>query len=70
LWRSITEQINAYRTGFQARARTMSDTADELSCATFNRDTGQWMGGATVDTADIEALGPWLDWAWDEMKSA
>ena len=20
--------------------------------------------GATVDTADIEALGPWLDWAW------
>ena len=21
--------------------------------------------GATVDTADIEALGPWLDWAWD-----
>jgi phosphoserine aminotransferase len=24
--------------------------------------------GATVDTADIEALGPWLDWAWDETK--
>jgi len=22
--------------------------------------------GATVDTADIEALGPWLDWAWHE----
>ena len=22
--------------------------------------------GATVDTADIEALGPWLDWAWRE----
>ena len=21
--------------------------------------------GATVDTGDIEALGPWLDWAWD-----
>ena len=20
----------------------------------------------TVDTADIEALGPWLDWAWAE----
>ena len=20
--------------------------------------------GATVDTADVEALGPWLDWAW------
>jgi phosphoserine aminotransferase len=24
--------------------------------------------GATVDTADIEALGPWLDWAWKETK--
>ena len=22
--------------------------------------------GATVETADVEALGPWLDWAWDE----
>ncbi len=22
--------------------------------------------GATVDTADVEALGPWLDWAWAE----
>ena len=25
--------------------------------------------GATVDTADIEALGPWLDWAWNELKN-
>ncbi len=24
--------------------------------------------GATVDTADIEALGPWLDWAWAAIK--
>ena len=24
--------------------------------------------GATVDTADIEALGPWLDWAWNELN--
>ncbi len=24
--------------------------------------------GATVDTADIEALGPWLDWAWAELQ--
>jgi phosphoserine aminotransferase len=24
--------------------------------------------GATVDTADIEALGPWLDWAWREAR--
>jgi phosphoserine aminotransferase len=26
--------------------------------------------GATVDTADIEALGPWLDWAYETTKSA
>ncbi|HMP56601.1 MAG TPA: phosphoserine transaminase [Novosphingobium sp.] len=25
--------------------------------------------GATVDTADIEALGPWLDWAYETAKS-
>ena len=25
--------------------------------------------GATVDAADIEALGPWLDWAWAEARN-
>ena len=24
--------------------------------------------GATVDATDIEALGPWLDWAWEQTK--
>lgn len=24
--------------------------------------------GATVETADIEALGPWLDWAWEKLQ--
>ncbi|MEO6226073.1 MAG: phosphoserine transaminase [Sphingomicrobium sp.] len=24
--------------------------------------------GATVDTADIEALGPWLDWGWEQSQ--
>ena len=24
--------------------------------------------GATVDTVDIEALGPWLDWAWEATR--
>jgi len=24
--------------------------------------------GATVDTADVEALGPWFDWAWTSLK--
>jgi phosphoserine aminotransferase len=26
--------------------------------------------GATVDTADIEALGPWLDWAYEEARAS
>jgi len=26
--------------------------------------------GATVETADIEALGPWLDWAFQEARAA
>jgi phosphoserine aminotransferase len=25
--------------------------------------------GASVDTADVKALGPWLDWAWATLKS-
>jgi hypothetical protein len=27
-------------------------------------------GGATVDAEDIEALGPWLDWAYAEARAA
>ncbi|MEQ8500686.1 MAG: phosphoserine transaminase, partial [Sneathiellaceae bacterium] len=27
-------------------------------------------GGTTVDTADLEALTPWLDWAWQELRGS
>jgi hypothetical protein len=50
LHRTIAEDLNSYRTGIQGRAEIMYDTADELSGATFNRDTGQWVGGAVIDT--------------------
>jgi hypothetical protein len=51
LWRSVGAQIAEYRQGIQLRARTMYDTADELSGAVRNGDT--WVGGARVDASTL-----------------
>lgn len=53
LWRSVGEQLNAYRTGIQARARTMYDTADELSGAVRNPATGMMEGGAQPELGNL-----------------
>ena len=35
----------------------------------LERDGAAWCG-ATVETADVEALTPWLDWAFQQVSPA
>ncbi len=64
LWRSVGEQLTAYRTGIQQRARIMYDTADELSGAVRNPATGMFEGGARVNA---EGLAPRAQAFLDQM---
>ena len=55
----------------KAIARLLEDEAVAYDIAGY-RDAPPGLRiwcGATVDTADIVALGPWLDWAWEETLS-
>ena len=62
-----------------AQAKAAKDLASMLEKENVALDIGAYRdapaglriwGGATVETSDITALLPWLDWAWGEVKGA
>ena len=63
----------------EAQAKAVKDLTSLLEKEAVAYDIGAyrdapaglriWAGG-TVETADIEALIPWLDWAWGEVKTS
>ena len=68
--------ILAHRDADQALIKAMASALEKAGAAydvAGYRDAPPGLRiwcGATVDTGDIEALGPWLDWAYATAKAA
>jgi len=73
--------VDPWFTGLEAeaRARAAKGIAARLEAEDVAYDIAPYReappglrlwGGATVETADLEALFPWLDWAYAEIKNA
>jgi len=65
--------------GAEAQAEAAKKIASLLEKESVAYDIGAYRdappglrlwGGATVETADLQALFPWLDWAWGEVKNS
>ena len=56
--RSMTARIEAEGAGYDLASHRASPPGIRI-----------W-AGATVERSDVEALLPWLDWAWDEERDA
>src|SRR5262249_28338087 len=56
--RSMTARLEAEGVGYDLASHRASPPGIRI-----------W-AGATVETSDVEALLPWLDWAWDEERTA
>jgi phosphoserine aminotransferase len=59
------EEANRARQKALARLLEQEDAAYDIGAYRDAPPGLRIWCGATVDTADIDALGPWLDWAWE-----
>jgi phosphoserine aminotransferase len=56
--RSLTGRLEAEKVGYDLASHRESPPGIRI-----------W-AGATVERSDVEALLPWLDWAWDQERDA